>query len=94
LLNGAAFIIIIPMEITDEKLRQIVRETLRELGPEANPALVRKVVRDVVRHLLNNRLSARPSLNLIPNPTSNEPKESEVIRVTEGKNRRPSQQEY
>jgi hypothetical protein len=39
------------MELSDEKLRQIVRETLRELGPQADPALVRKVVRDVVRQL-------------------------------------------
>jgi hypothetical protein len=39
------------MELSDAKLRQIVRETLRELGPQADPALVRKVVRDVVRQL-------------------------------------------
>jgi hypothetical protein len=39
------------MELSDTKLRQIVRETLRELGPQADPALVRKVVRDVVRQL-------------------------------------------
>jgi hypothetical protein len=39
------------MEISDEKLRQIVREALRELGPQADPALLRKVVRDVVRQL-------------------------------------------
>jgi len=39
------------MEISDEKLRQIVRETLRELGAEAAPDLVRKVVRDVIRQL-------------------------------------------
>jgi hypothetical protein len=40
------------MEITDDKLRQIVRETLRELGPQADPALVQKVVRQVVRQLM------------------------------------------
>lgn len=40
------------MELTDDKLRQIVRETLRELGPHADPALVQKVVREVVRHLM------------------------------------------
>ncbi len=40
------------MEITDDKLRQIVRETLRELGPHADPALVQKIVRQVVRHLM------------------------------------------
>jgi hypothetical protein len=40
------------MEITDDKLRQIVRETLRELGPHADPALVQKIVREVVRHLM------------------------------------------
>jgi hypothetical protein len=40
------------MEITDDKLRQIVRETLRELGPHADPALVQKIVRQVVRQLL------------------------------------------
>jgi hypothetical protein len=40
------------MEITDDKLRQIVRETLRELGPHADPALVQKIVREVVRQLL------------------------------------------
>ena len=39
------------MEISDEKLRQIVRETLRELGAEAAPELVRKVVREVIRRL-------------------------------------------
>ncbi|GEM_PF-1642657 len=39
------------MEISDEKLRQIVRETLRELGAEATPELVRKVVREVIRRL-------------------------------------------
>lgn len=40
------------MEITDDKLRQIVRETLRELGPHAEPALVQKIVRQVVRQLM------------------------------------------
>lgn len=49
------------MDISDEKLRQIVRETLRELGPEADPALVRKVVREVVRHLQRGELTDRPS---------------------------------
>jgi len=43
------------MEISDEKLRQIVRETLREFGPNADPALIRKVVRDVVRQLDKKR---------------------------------------
>lgn len=42
------------MELTDEKLRQIVRETLQELGPDADPALVQKVVREVVRHLMKH----------------------------------------
>jgi len=46
------------MELSDEKLRQIVRETLRELGPQADPALVRKVVRDVVRQLQKKTLPA------------------------------------
>jgi hypothetical protein len=40
-----------PMEINDDKLRQIVRETLQELGPHADPALVQKVVREVLRQL-------------------------------------------
>jgi len=40
-----------PMEISDEKLRQIVHETWRELGDGAAPDLVRKVVRDVIRRL-------------------------------------------
>jgi hypothetical protein len=56
-MNAAFFVIAIlamhKMEISDEKLRQIVRETLRELGADADPALVRKVVRDVVRQLEN-----------------------------------------
>lgn len=42
------------MEITDEKLRQIVRETLHELGPHADSALVQKIVRQVVRQLLQH----------------------------------------
>ena len=42
------------MEITDDKLRQIVRETLRELGPHADPALVQKVVREVLRQLMKH----------------------------------------
>lgn len=48
------------MEISDEKLRQIVQETLNELGPHADPALVRKVVREVVRQLENNNTPSRP----------------------------------
>lgn len=40
-----------PIEISDEKLRQIVHETLRELGDAAAPDLIRKVVRDVIRQL-------------------------------------------
>jgi hypothetical protein len=40
------------MEITDDKLRQIVRETLRELGPHADAALVQKIVRQVVRQFM------------------------------------------
>jgi hypothetical protein len=40
------------MEITDDRLRQIVRETLHELGPHADPAFVQKIVRAVVRQLL------------------------------------------
>jgi RNase P protein component len=53
LINAAFFIIFqkTSMELSDEKLRQIVRETLRELGPDADPDLIRKVVREVVRHL-------------------------------------------
>lgn len=39
------------MELSDEKLRQIVHETLRELGDEAAPDLVRKVVRAVIQQL-------------------------------------------
>jgi len=39
------------MEISEEKLRQIVREALHELGPQADAALVQKVVREVVRRL-------------------------------------------
>jgi hypothetical protein len=54
-MNAAFFVTAIlaklNMEISDEKLRQIVRETLRELGADADPALVCKVVRDVVRQL-------------------------------------------
>jgi hypothetical protein len=46
------------MEISDEKLRQIVRETLRELGAEAAPDLVRKVVREVIRRLQQKEPSA------------------------------------
>ncbi|MCG3120047.1 MAG: hypothetical protein ALAOOOJD_02631 [bacterium] len=50
------------MEITDEKLRQIVQETLNELGPHADPVLVRKVVREVVRQLENNKAPKRLTL--------------------------------
>ncbi len=39
------------MELSDEKLRQIVHETLRELGDEAAPDLIRKVVRAVIQQL-------------------------------------------
>ena len=49
------------MEISDDKLRQIVRETLRELGPHADPALVQKVVREVVRHLTQRGVHSTPS---------------------------------
>jgi hypothetical protein len=49
------------MEITDDKLRQIVRETLRELGPHADSALVQKVVREVVRHLMKQGDQPAPS---------------------------------
>jgi len=49
------------MEITDDKLRQIVRETLRELGPHADPALVQKVVRQVVRQLMQHGEHSTPS---------------------------------
>lgn len=47
------------MEISDEKLRQIVQEALNELGPHADPALVRKVVREVVRQLENKNAPLR-----------------------------------
>jgi hypothetical protein len=60
------------MEITDEKLRQIVRETLRELGPDADPALVRKVVRDVVRHLVNDELHRGTFHHPAPKPPQSE----------------------
>jgi hypothetical protein len=49
------------VEITDDKLRQIVRETLRELGPHADPALVQKIVREVVRHLMKHGDHPAPS---------------------------------
>jgi hypothetical protein len=49
------------MEISDDKLRQIVRETLRELGPHADPALVQKVVRQVVRQLMKHGDHPAPS---------------------------------
>jgi hypothetical protein len=49
------------MELSDDKLRQIVRETLRELGPHADPALVQKVVREVVRHLMKHEEHPAPS---------------------------------
>ncbi|MGH7456029.1 MAG: hypothetical protein ACRENG_32045 [bacterium] len=49
------------MELSDDKLRQIVRETLRELGPNADPALVQKVVREVVRHLMKHGDHPTPS---------------------------------
>jgi hypothetical protein len=39
------------LEITEEKIRQIVRETQRLLGPEAHPDMVRKVTREVVHRL-------------------------------------------
>ncbi|MDZ7291391.1 MAG: hypothetical protein ONB44_09430 [candidate division KSB1 bacterium] len=59
------------MEISDEKLRQIVRETLLELGPHADPALVNKIVREIVRRLLEHNstpISATPSDHkLLPN---------------------------
>jgi len=47
------------IEISDEKLRQLVREALRELGTEAAPDLVRKVVRDVIRRLQQEEAPAR-----------------------------------
>ncbi|MDZ7363113.1 MAG: hypothetical protein ONB46_20675 [candidate division KSB1 bacterium] len=53
------------MELSDEKLRQIVRETLRELGPQADPALVRKIVRDVVRQLEKKGAITRLQLPVI-----------------------------
>lgn len=39
------------MEITEEKVRQIVSEAQRQLGPEASAEMVRKVAREVVRRL-------------------------------------------
>lgn len=39
------------MEMSEEKIRQIVQEAQRELGPQANPVLLRKIVRDVIREL-------------------------------------------
>lgn len=40
-----------PLEITEEKIWQIVSETQRLLGPEASADMVRKVAREVVRRL-------------------------------------------
>lgn len=40
-----------PMEMSEEKIRQIVQEAQRELGPKADPVLLRKIVRDVIREL-------------------------------------------
>jgi hypothetical protein len=51
------------MEITDEKLRQIVREALRELGPEVHPELLRKVVREVVRQLMRDNFPRTETAN-------------------------------
>lgn len=49
------------MELSDEKLRQIVHETLRDLGDDAAPELVRKVVRAVIHRL---QLQERPARQL------------------------------
>jgi len=59
------------MELSDEKLRQLVRETWRELGDEAAPEVVRKIVRDVIRRLQLKETPvhptpARPLPNLEP----------------------------
>lgn len=43
------------MEITEEKIRQIVKETLYHLGPKAHPDMVKKVVKEVVRRLLQEK---------------------------------------
>jgi len=60
------------MELSDAKLRQIVRETLRELGDEAAPDLVRKVVREVIRRLQQNEAPVShahyPRLPIIESP--------------------------
>lgn len=67
------------MEISDEKLRQIVRETLRELGSDADPALIRKVVHEVVRQLNQSgattstrRLAIVKSSESMPSPRREE----------------------
>lgn len=39
------------MQITEEKIRQIVRETQYHLGPNTDPAMIKKVVKEVVRRL-------------------------------------------
>ncbi len=76
------------MEITDDKLRQIVRETLRELGPHADPALVQKVVREVVRHLMQHGDHAIGAANLTQKRALN------VFRSSDGTSDDPSRHGY
>jgi hypothetical protein len=40
------------MEITEEKIRQILREAKYYIGPNTHPAMLKKVVKEVVRRLL------------------------------------------
>jgi hypothetical protein len=70
------------MEISDEKLRQIVRETLRELGAQADPALVRKVVREVVRQL--QKQNAPGQIYPAPKLSRIEPETPRTIAKTSG----------
>lgn len=49
------------MEISEDKIRQIVQEAQRELGPKADPVLLRKIVRDVIRELEREDAASRRS---------------------------------
>ena len=65
------------MELSDEKLRQIVHETLHELGDEAAADLVRKVVRAVIQQLQQKGAPASQAqakrLPIIESPASSVP---------------------
>ncbi|HEX9652831.1 MAG TPA: hypothetical protein VGA99_03895 [bacterium] len=49
------------MELTEDKIRQIVAEAQKQLGPQANPTMIRKVVREVIRRLAEDAEKSLPS---------------------------------